>query len=504
MKTTKHLLFALFAALALAGITACVSDAPASSAPVASPAPTAAPVAAPAPAPAASAAAPATPAAAAATPAATWSVSLKGIREDTLTAAYYEEAKVHASHYVKKTVDKKGVAVTYEGMPLRLVIAMVDGPDAEHRYLFDEALWKAGYDVTLIARDGYSATFNTKDLAPDALIIADREDGKPIAPMTVGDAAKSLWVKDLVRIETSLAPSALAAAAAEFSLELSVNGAEASYTLAELETLPFYVEDKGAYTTSAGTRYEGIYGGVRLLDLLSTYAELGDDDSVTFVAMDGYEMSYPGRQVMDRTDGDWILAFRLDGEWLPKDPGYVRTIKVGPGTPNIDGHLSVKMVKKIVVKQKDFVDFSIGLTGRMSWTLDRSTIQSCVSCHTQTVTFERKGVTAEYTGFPLWMLLGYIDDPTYAPHKQDKAVKPYDDAAAAAGYAIDVKASDGFTVTLDSRAITRNDGIILALYKAGEKLPEGEGPLVLVWDRAATVPEGIKNVKMIASIGARF
>lgn len=434
-----------------------------------------------------------------------WAVSLKGIREATLWQSYYEEAAKHASHYVEKKVDKKGVMTSYRGMPLRLAIAMIDGAEKDHAWLFDAALWATGYDVTLVASDGYSVTFNTKDVAADALIIADREDGTKIPPMVVGDAAKNLWVRDLAMIETSLAPSALVAAAASFSLDLDINGAKASWSLAELQRLPIYTEGRGAYTTSAGTRYEGVYGGVRLLDLLKTYADIAADDSVTFVAMDGYEMSYPGKTVLDQADGEWLLAFRLDGDWLPKDPGYIRTIKVGPKTPNIDGHLSVRMIKKIVVKQKDYVDFTLSLSGKMRFDLDRGTVQSCVSCHTRTVTFERKGVVAEYTGFPLWLLLGYVDDPEYAPHKQDTSIKTYMDDAADAGYAIKLSAIDGYSIILDSRDITRNDDIIVAMYRGGEKLPPEESPLVLVWDRAAKkIPEGIKNVKMLASVGATF
>lgn len=434
-----------------------------------------------------------------------WSISLKGIREDTLWQSTFEDSKKHASHYAETTVESKGVKLSYKGMPLWLAVAMIDGPDAEHAYRFDKELWAAGYDITLIAKDGYSATVNTKDLAPDALLIADSENGKAIAPMTVGNSPKNLWVRDLARIETSLAPSALEKAAASFRLDLDINGATASFSLKELESLDIYKEARGAYTTSAGTRYEGVYGGVKLLELLNGYAELAANDSVTFVAMDGYEMSYPGKQLMDNKDGDWLLAFKLDGEYLEKDPGYIRTIKVGPSTPNIEGHLSVRMVKKIVVKQKDFVDFSLSVKGKASIELDRGTIQSCVSCHTRTVTFERKGVVAEYTGFPLWLLMGYVDDPKFMPHKQDASILPYDDKAALAGYTIEMKAADGFSISVDSQSIHRNNDIIIAMYKAGKKLPAEEAPLVLVWDRnAAKLPENLKNIKQIASVEARF
>lgn len=132
-------------------------------------------------------------------------------------------------------------------------------------------------------------------------------------------------------------------------------------------------------------------------------------------------------------------------------------------------------------------------------------MQSCVSCHTRTVTFERKGAVAEYTGFPLWLLLAYLDDPAYAPHRQDTSILSYDEKAALAGYAVTVKAADGYSITLNSKDINRRDDLIIAMYKGGEKLPAEEAPLVLVWDRSATaLPETLRNVKMISSVEAGF
>jgi hypothetical protein len=433
-----------------------------------------------------------------------WSVSLGGIRTAKLGSSWY--AGLLDKYGVERTVEKKGVKSTYRGVPLNFIIAMIDGDDAKEPFAFDDAKWASGYTVSLVAKDGYSSSFSTKDLAPDALILAGYEDGKPLAlPMTVGDSPKGLWVRDIVSIETSLAPLPAASEAEAFTLELEVNGAKASFSLADLAKSDLYVEGTGSYTTSAGTRYSNVYGGVKLLDLIERYAKLSSEDSVNFTAMDGYEMSYPGSLLLDSKDGAWILAFRMDGDSIPKDPGFVRTIKIGPGDPNIDGHLSVRMVKKVTVKQKDFKDFSLSLDGKASWNLDRATLQSCTSCHKTTVTFEKKGQVDTYTGFPAWLALAYVDDPNYAPHKQDKSLPVYDREAAAKGYKVDFVASDGFTVSLDSRDLDQNNDVILAMYKNGESLPGNEFPLVLVWDRnAKRVPANIKNAKMLSSIKASF
>jgi hypothetical protein len=432
-----------------------------------------------------------------------WSIALAGTRADSLVASYYE--KLFNAGAVKRQVEKKGVKYEYRGLPLWKIVAMVDGPDSVPPYAFDEAKWKAGYDITLVAKDGYAATFSTKDIAPDALILACEENGKWGSPQTVGDSPKNLWVRDIASIETSLAPASAATGAEAFSIDLDINGTKVSYSLDELRSSDLYMEAPGSYTTSAGTKYTNVYGGVKLRTLVERFAKLSDKDSLSFVAMDGYEMTYPGSLVMDESDGTWLLAFTMDGEALPKDPGYVRTIKVGAGKPNIDGHLSVRMVRKIVVRQKDFKDFKIALSGKMSQEMDRSTIQSCVSCHGKTVTFERKGIVATYTGFPAWLLLGYVDDPKNAPHRQDKSIPAYESLLARAGYLVDFVASDGFAVTVNAKDMDRNDDLIVAMYKNGEILGVDEFPLALVWDRnAALVPAGIKNVKMLKAVKARF
>ncbi|MDD3982277.1 MAG: hypothetical protein PHT55_08755, partial [Spirochaetales bacterium] len=174
-------------------------------------------------------------AASAASAAADWSVELKGLRSDSLSQSYYQKLKSAGQHYLRKTVDKKGVSVEYSGLSLAAVIAIVDGDDSTHPFQFNADRWAEGYDVVLTAADGYSVSFSTKDVAPQALILADTEAGAYLStPMTVGDTAKNLWVKDLVSITTSLAPNATSAEAEAFSLELDINGMKASMSLAEL------------------------------------------------------------------------------------------------------------------------------------------------------------------------------------------------------------------------------------------------------------------------------
>ena len=436
--------------------------------------------------------------------AATWSIALAGVREDVLDGERFNEAKTHSSHYVKMDLERKGQTNVYRGMPLYLITAMVDGSDDEHPYVVNRSRWDEGYDITITGADGYSATFNTAEIGPEVLILADSLDGETVAPMIVGNASGKLWVKDVVEIELSL--SAAAEAEREFELVLDINSKVSSYTLKELEESIYYIEQKGSYTTSAGTTYEGIWGGVKMPDFLGQFLNLRPETSLTMVAMDGYEMTYGGEEVLDTENGVWILAFKQDGEFLPEDPGYIRTIKVGPENPNIPGHSSVRMLQKIVVQQGGYRDFSITISGKMEWTLDRQTIQSGVSCHKRTVDFERKDTAARYTGIPLHLLLAYADDPDHAPHHQtDKSILSYDKELAQAGYVIEIEAADGFVVSLDSREIDGNSDLILGMYKNDEELPADEFPLILVWDKnAELVPEGAKPIRQIVAIRLIF
>ncbi|MFP4180848.1 MAG: molybdopterin-dependent oxidoreductase [Spirochaetaceae bacterium] len=266
------------------------------------------------------------------------------------------------------------------------------------------------------------------------------------------------------------------------------------------------MEGPGSYTTSAGTTYSYTYGGIKLREFLSQYIKLQPDSAVTFVAMDGYEMTYKGEEVLQPGEGEWILAFKRDGEYLPRDPGYIRTVKVGESEPNILGHKSVKMIEKIVVEGEGFKPFTPEMKGKMDFSLERHTIQSGVSCHKQTVDFSWKDEEDQYTGIPLHYLLAFSDDPQHAPHKQqDKSILAYKADEAESGYTVEITAADGYSIQLDSRELHQNDDVIIAMYKNGEVLPNREWPLILVWDKnAETVPEGIKPVRNIEAIELIF
>jgi hypothetical protein len=446
-----------------------------------------------------------------------WELTLSGIREETVTLKQFAEIKKGAA---KKgvlqdlEVERKGVSATYQAYPLKELIARIDGTDWKEPFVFDDELWEKGYDVTLTASDGYSATFSTADVASDALYFYDVKDGETSEPGIVGlNVSSKYFINDLVSIQCALAPKAEVKDI--HRLEVVINGQENSFSRPDLKKTPYYVEGIGGFTTSAGTYYENTYGGIALAEFLNSFVTIAPENGVTMIATDGFTMSYNFEELSNRDDGIWILAFEIDGEFVDIDPGPFRGVKIQDvtketGVPNIDGHSSPKMVKRIEVSAEVFRDFSLLVKGKMESNLDRATIQSGINCsaHKTSIDFfnKKSGEIEHYTGMPLFSLLAFGDDPHYAPHKQtDQNILAYDQTAAKAGYKVKISAADGYSIVLDSKELDGNEDVILAMYQDGEELSDADWPLKLVWDvDTAVVPEGIKAVKNITSIELLF
>ena len=416
-----------------------------------------------------------------------WKISLMGVRNDKVWQSSFESWKVSEEGvYREMELEKKGEINLYGGILLKDIIAMVDDPSGGMPYEFREDLWRDGYDITLTAADGYSVTFSSSEASFDEILLADTIDGESVMPMIAGNITGKAWVRDLTEIELGLAPVDLTMNSFEFLME--INGEVSGYSIPDLEAMDIYVEDRGSFTNSYGNTTNAVYGGVKLIPLLSRSMEVTPDSAIRIIAMDGYEMSYGGEMLLDQADGEWILAFKENGEYMREDPGYIRLVKVGPENPNITGHVSARMIKKIVTEGRSFEDFSLAIVedGAVE-TFDRQTMQSGVVTNRNRVTYyDRKNdADVDYMGIALWRLLERL-----------------------AGYkAVTIEANDGFAVTLDNAEIEGNDDVIIAMY-TGEKdelLDEQDWPLRLVWDKdAATVPGGIKSVRNVVRITLEY
>ena len=412
-----------------------------------------------------------------------WKVTLSGVRTDDLWQSDFESWKESEEDtYVEMELEKKGETNLYGGILLKDIVAVIDDAAGGMPYIFQEGLWEEGYDITLTAADGYSATFTTSDYSADEILLADTLDGEKIPPMIAGNVTGKAWVRDLASIELSLSPVDLAENDFEFFLD--INGTTSSYTIADLEAMEIYIEDKGSFTNSYGNTTDAVYGGVKLIPLLSQFMEVTPETAIKVIAMDGYEMSYGGDMLLDQTDGDWILAFKENGEYMPEDPGYIRLVKAGPDNPNITGHVSARMIKKIVTEGVPFKDFTLTVVENgTTEVFDRQTMQSGVVTNKNRIKFyyRKEDRDIDYMGIALWRMLERLE-----------------------GYsAVTIEAADGFSVTLDNSQIEGNDDVILAMYTGEDEqlLSDDEWPLRLVWDKdAAIVPEGIKAVRNVVKI----
>lgn len=97
------------------------------------------------------------------------------------------------------------------------------------------------------------------------------------------------------------------------------------------------------------------------------------------------------------------------------------------------------------------------------------------SCHGVECSIEYDDGTVHiYSGIPLWLLCGRVDDEV--EHKKGA----FNDELASKGYNIIVIGADGYSITLSSKTVARNDGIILADEVDGQSLSQKEAPLKLV------------------------
>ena len=280
---------------------------------------------------------------------AAWQIHLTGSRSETVTVAQLTGLMAQEGYSATFDMVKRGNSHSFRGIPLYKLVSLVD--NAEGKDQFDKERWEHGYEVSVTAADGYTATFDTIDVPYDAPIVALLDNDVPVAPRIVGDTGRGLWVKEIVDITLSFPAKATGAGNDNtgYRLVVDTNGTEHDLTIADLEASPLYIEGNGSYTTTAGTTYTSRWGGVRFAALLSSFSLLKEEDRVTVVSLDGYRKSFPARDIMNTENGTWILALKQDGASLSEELGPVRTIKIGPDVPDIPGSSSVRMIGRIEV-----------------------------------------------------------------------------------------------------------------------------------------------------------
>jgi hypothetical protein len=314
--------------------------------------------------------------------------------------------------------------------------------------------------------------------------------------------------------EVSAPPTDTAAPPGPVVFELAGTTGIQSFTMEQLQALPA-TEGQGGFMSSTGMiTIPALYRGVALKDLAPLLGiDFDESMGMTLTAEDGYSMTFSYDQVVngaftayDPATGSElpehdlltaIIAYARDGVPLdPKEDGALR-VQVVSVTNNqvVDGHWTIKWVAKAEVMSVG-ADWNLDLEGALTDTVDRASFQSCSapSCHAATWEDES---AQPWTGVPLWRLVGQVDDAI------DHGDDGYNEALAAAGYQVDLVASDGYTVSFDSQSIQGNDEILLAYLVNEGELPEKYFPLRLVGldlDKSQMVGQVAKIIVHVAAL----
>jgi DMSO/TMAO reductase YedYZ molybdopterin-dependent catalytic subunit len=286
-------------------------------------------------------------------------------------------------------------------------------------------------------------------------------------------------------------------------LVVSGPSAEISFTLSELKALPVTQGQAGIKSSTGQITIPALYSGVALADLLDLMGGLDPEMGVSLVAEDGYAMTLSNDQI---SQGDFItydpatgeenhpgdpltvlIAYEREGQPLDtKGEGTLRMVIVSPKNNQVtDGHWSVKWVNRVEIKPLG-AEWSLPMQGVIADEIDRNTYQSCGApgCHQASWTDDK---AQKWDGVPLWLLAGRVDDAI----KHDGPA--YNEALARAGYLIEIIATDGYSVTLDSQSALRNNDWMVSYLVNGNPLPEGYFPLRLVG-------KGLEKNQMVGAI----
>ncbi|MGI5941888.1 MAG: NosD domain-containing protein [Pelotomaculaceae bacterium] len=168
---------------------------------------------------------------------------------------------------------------------------------------------------------------------------------------------------------------------------------------------------------------------------------------------DGYNNPAGALNLIELVEGDKVEFYYAAGI---SDPADLDAVKAA----------ATAAVKTVAVTGVAPTDWTLQLTGARQEIVTKAYFEEGLDCrpsHRVSWTDDDGNV---WGGMPLWLLVGMVDDdPDGAGHFS------FNDELAAQNYEVNVIAGDGWKATLDSAAIARNDGYIIANTLNGEPLP---------------------------------
>jgi DMSO/TMAO reductase YedYZ molybdopterin-dependent catalytic subunit len=424
-----------------------------------------------------------------------WNLDLVGATTKRVTKADFEEG-VDCGHYANWTDSETDEF--WEGMPLWYLVGMVDDDESDGHWTFNDALAAQGYTINVSASDGWSTSLDSSDIARnDGYIVANKLNGSEL-PLNTSDG-KPCWPLHLKGPEVSGGQQVGSIATIKLvgmpeppaGWELSLLGEVGDIvTQAEFEDA---VACHGVQYEDGNDTWEGIplwylCGAVDDLENTSHWTfndtRAASNYTVNVSAGDGYTRSFASSAIA-RNNG-YIVANTLNDEPLES----VFPLKL-VGNAITSGKDKVSNISRIELVEFQTPEpapgsYNLNLTGKITDVISQSEFEAAVKCHGTTWVDDKEN---EWQGIPLWYLCGWVDDRI--PHGPDA----FNANAAAAGYTIVVKASDGYAKDFASADVAWSTDYIIANTMNGTPLNESF-PLRIVGPGAP----GGKSVGKIAEI----
>ncbi len=467
-----------------------------------------------------------------------WILTLKGkqITAVISQSLFEETAALYAETY------DDGVSI-WTGIPLWRLAAFVDDDKMRGTNSFNEELAETGYTV-IVSSGGaspYSKDFTSQEMAENKnhYIVANTVNGTAIPgnsfPLRlVGDGAKgSKSVGNIETIELTEFDTPTEAPAIRV-VKYAADGVTIIQEVTKdylwmKENLPVIGGENGVRLRFQGPTFDPddlwnpdetknpnkvdeVVRGTAIKDLCDLVGGAPEGSEIILKAKDGFKTTLNYTNLYSPLDrqGEAIVA------WWTERQGYVpeysdeyrnffntpdgifgaddmrTTMKQdywhyywadGIQYPSAAG-VSTKNIATIEIRTGTRENWELLLTGAISDTIDRAYFESAKSCAMAGQSHHATWTDGddEWSGMPLWTLVGWVDDE----NKHDFGSDPYRDDLADEGYNVTIidygpdgikGTEDDFSATFHSTVVKRNNNIIVANEINGQPLPaDGEKP----------------------------
>lgn len=302
-----------------------------------------------------------------------WNLKMEGAITENIDQSTFESGAAIGCHGTKYTDDQGQV---WEGIPLWYLLGRVDDATDTHKGdAFSDALADAGYEVQVIAGDGYTAKFTSAETKRNNnMLVAYKMNNKSLTDKAwplklVGSAVdKKRQVGGIVNIKLVFASSTTTAAttvpAGPVVLTV-INGTQTkTFSMAELKALTEISGFGGTKNKSGVVAGPFAYKGVALMDVLQTVGGITATQSIKYTAKDGYSKTLTYTQI---ANGDFstydksgnpvapemkpvvFLAYEKDGAALDEATGPIQLGIMTCQNQVTDGSSWGKMLEKIEI-----------------------------------------------------------------------------------------------------------------------------------------------------------